>query len=139
MNLSFLKQITKAFHDAGITLLVGSDSGVLLSPHGLATHNEMQLMFESGLPAFDVLAAATINPAKALNLDHQIGQIIENYNADFILSKTNPIEDLSVLESPAAVVKNGVYYSQETLVSLRTDAIESRSFWQELFTLYEAM
>lgn len=138
-TLNFLKQITKAFHDAGITLLVGSDSGVLLSPHGLATHNEMQLMFESGLPAFDVLAAATINPAKALNLDHQIGQIIENYNADFILSKNNPLEDLAVLESPAAVVKNGVYYSQETLVSMRADAIDSRSFWQELFTLYEAM
>lgn len=138
-TLTFLKYITNVFHESGITLLVGSDSGVLLSPHGLATHNEMRLMHESGLSAFDVLAAATINPAKALNLDNQIGHILENYNADFILSKINPLHDLSVLESPRAVVKSGVFYPDTVLKQLRDNAIETRSFWEELVTLFEAL
>ncbi len=138
-TLKFLQQITKVFHDVGITMLVGSDSGVLLSPHGLATHNEMQLLFESGLDAFDVLAAATINPAKALNLDKQIGSILENYQADFIFSTTNPLNDLSVLKTPEAVVKNGVFYSSTILKELRENAIASRSVWEELVTLFEAL
>lgn len=138
-TLKFLQQITKVFHDAKITMLVGSDSGVLLSPHGLATHNEMQLMLESGLDVFDVLAAATINPAKALKLENQIGKVLENYHADFILSKTSPLEDLSVLKTPEAVVKNGYFYSKQALKNLRDKAIESRSFWDELVTLFEAL
>jgi imidazolonepropionase-like amidohydrolase len=138
-TLTFLQQITRAFHEAEITMLVGSDSGVLLSPHGLATHNEMRLMLESGLDTFDVLAAATINPAKALKLDGQVGKIVENYNADFIFSKANPVNDLSVLEIPDAVVKNGYYYSKRSLKKLRDNAIESRSLWDELTTLYQAL
>jgi hypothetical protein len=137
--LAFLKVITKSLHENGIPLLIGSDSGVLLSPHGLATHNEMRLLEESGLSTYDVLAAATINPAKALSLDHQIGKVSEGYKADFIYSPANPIQDLSVLTVPEAVIKNGHWYSRETLNAIKDEAIESRSFWEEFFVLIEAI
>ena len=138
-TLKFLQHITKVFFDAEIPLLVGSDSGVLLSPHGLATHNEMSLMHESGMAIYDVLAAATINPAKALNMGDQIGKVSEGYTADFILSKESPVDDLSILERPEAVVKNGHFYSKKALKELRENAIESRSIWSELKTLYRGM
>ena len=138
-TLKFLQHITNVFHDARIPLLVGSDSGVLLSPHGLATHNEMRLMHESGMTIFDVLAAATVNPAKALKMDDQIGKISENYKADFILSKVSPLDDLSVLERPEAVVKTGYYYPKKTLKEMREKAIVSRSIWRELGTLFRGM
>lgn len=138
-TLMFLQQITKNLYDNGIPLLVGSDSGVLLSPHGLATHNEMRLLEESGISTFDVLAAATINPAKALKLDSEIGKVSANYNADFIYSSSNPINDLSVLKEPDAVIKNGHWYSREILNAMRDEAIESRSLWEELNVLLEAM
>jgi imidazolonepropionase-like amidohydrolase len=137
--LDFLQDITKSFHENGISLLVGSDSGVLLSPHGLATHNEMRLLKAAGLSAFDVLATATINPAKALNLDNQIGKILETYKADFIYSSSNPILNLSVLEEPEAVIKNGHWYSRKVLNAMRDEAIESRSFWEEFFILLKAI
>lgn len=138
-TLRFLQDITRVFNDSGITMLVGSDSGVLLSPHGLATHNEMRLMHEAGLSAFEVLAAATVNPAKALKLEHRIGKVSEGYNADFIFSKTNPIDDLGVLEEPDAVIKHGVWYSKQDLIEIRRSAIASRSIWKELWTLWEAL
>ncbi len=138
-TLKFLQHITKVFNDAEIPLLVGSDSGVLLSPHGLATHNEMRLMHESGMTVFDVLAAATVNPAKALKMNAQIGKISENYKADFILSKVSPLDDLSTLERPEAVVKTGLFYSKKMLKEMRKNAIESRSIWSELGTLFRAM
>lgn len=137
-TLTFLKEITKAFNDARVTLLVGSDSGALLSPHGLATHNEMKLMQESGIDVFDVLAAATINPAKALKLDDKMGKISAFYNADFIFTQVNPVNNLSALKSPDAVIKKGVYYSRQDLAKLRETAINSRSIWEELGALFEA-
>jgi imidazolonepropionase-like amidohydrolase len=137
--LKFLQTITKNLHDNDVPLLVGSDSGVLLSPHGLATHNEMRLLEQAGLSAFEVLTAATLNPAKALNLDHQIGKISENYKADFIYSYANPIQNLSVLKEPEAVIKQGYWYSREALNAMKDEAIESRSFWDEFLVLYEAL
>ncbi|WP_371189218.1 amidohydrolase family protein [Thalassotalea maritima] len=138
-TMEFLRYTTKVLDQHGVELLVGSDSGVLLSPHGIATHTEMQLMHESGLSNFDVLAAATINPAKALKLDKQIGKIAQAFNADFIYTKNNPIEDLATLKHPVAVVKNGFWYASHELNRMRDEAIEKRSVWQEATTLYQAL
>lgn len=138
-TLAFLQDITQVFGAAGITMLVGSDSGVLLSPHGLATHNEMRLMHEAGLTAYEVLTAATVNAAKALKLENELGKVSKNYKADFIFSKTNPVEDMSVLKDPKAVVKAGVWYSRQDLKQLKQNAIESRSIWEELTLLLRAL
>ena len=138
-TLNFLLEITQRFHRAGIPLLVGSDSGVLLSPHGIATHTEMQLLNKAGLSNFEVLAAATINPAKALKLDDELGQIQPGFKADFIYSHDNPIDGLEVLIAPDAVIKQGEWYSKQQLIELRKNAIANRSLWQEFTTLVEAL
>ncbi|MDN3652603.1 amidohydrolase family protein [Thalassotalea ponticola] len=138
-TMEFLQQATKILNQHGVELLVGSDSGVLLSPHGIATHTEMQLMQESGLTSFDVLAAATVNAAKALKLDTQMGKVARSFNADFIFTKSNPIDDLTTLKHPAAVIKNGHWYSRQQLSAMRDKAIEERSLWQEFTTLLEAL
>ncbi|MGE6647749.1 amidohydrolase family protein [Shewanella colwelliana] len=137
--LDFLIFITQKLHQSGIPLLVGSDSGVLLSPHGLATHKEIQLLLQAGLSPFEVLAAATINPARALKLEHNIGHIRVSLQADFIYTQSSPIDDLSLLKEPSAVIKNGHWYSQQTLKKMREQAIASRSLWQELKVLVEAL
>ena len=137
-TMYFLQDITGLLHKENVTLLVGSDSGVLLSPHGIATHSEMQLMHHAGISEYDVLAAATINAAKALKLDNQIGKIAPGYKADFIYTQTNPTDNLLVLRHPHAVVKNGKWFSADELNTMRDKAIENRSLWLELMTLYEA-
>ena len=137
-TLAFLQEITRRLYEADVTLLVGTDSGELLSPHGLATHNEMRLMHESGIPILDVLRAATINPAKALGKEREFGQIAVGYHADLILSEENPLEDLESLRNPVAVVKRGRFFSSVELQKLREKAIEERSIWQEMKTLLHA-
>ncbi|WP_448563728.1 amidohydrolase family protein [Thalassotalea ganghwensis] len=138
-TMKFLQGITQIMHQRGVKLLVGSDSGVLLSPHGIATHTEMKLMQGAGITTFDVLAAATLNPAKALRLENEIGKIAPKHRADFIYTKNNPIDDLSILIKPAAVVKGGHWYSEIELKVMRDNAIAKRSLWQEITTLYEAL
>ncbi|GGF55178.1 amidohydrolase family protein [Alteromonas lipolytica] len=129
---NFLLVMTKALHDADIPLLIGTDSGNLLSPHGLATHNEMRLFSDAGIDSFSILKAATYNAAKALNLEKQIGQIKERFYADFILSDHDPTKDLQQLKMPKAVAKRGVWLNQGDLEQLRSKAKDSKSLWSEL-------
>jgi len=138
-TLNFLLHITKELHEKNVPLLVGSDSGVLLSPHGLATHEEMRLLSKAGLPAFEVLKAATLNPAKALSLENELGQIAKSFQADLIFTSANPIENLDILSEPLAVIKSGRWLSQQTLNAMREKAIDSRSIWQEIKVLFEAL
>jgi imidazolonepropionase-like amidohydrolase len=134
-TLQFLVQVTHQLHEKGVPLLVGSDAGALLSPHGLATHTEMQLLQQAGLDSFAVLHAATIEPAKALGLAKQAGQIRPGYKADFIYSKENPIIELSVLREPDAVMKSGRWYNKKQLTEMRQQAIKGRSLGQELWLI----
>lgn len=137
-TLAFLQEITLQLYKANITLLVGSDSGILLSPHGLATHKEMELMHQAGLPILAVLRSATINPARALGEESRLGQIAEGYSADLILSTHNPLETLATLKNPEWVIKNGHIFSNSELKNLRQKAIDERSLWQEMSTLLSA-
>ncbi|BBN83687.1 imidazolonepropionase [Pseudoalteromonas sp. A25] len=134
-TLNQLIDITKQMHSHGIEILVGSDAGVLWSPHGLATHQEMALLAQAGLTNFEVLKAATYSPAKAMKLEHQTGQIKEGLSADFIYTKRNPIDDLSVLKHPDAISKRGIWLTQAQLTDLQAQAIENRSLASELWIL----
>jgi imidazolonepropionase-like amidohydrolase len=137
-TFAFLQDITRQLYEAELLLLVGSDSGVLLSPHGLATHNEMALMQQAGLPAIAVLRAATINAAKALGKERQSGLVAPGFEADLVLAEQNPLENLATLQRPMAVIKGGRLFSKIELEQLRKKAIAERSFWQELNTLRKA-
>lgn len=137
-TLAYLQEITRQLYQANIPLLVGSDSGMLLSPHGLATHREMMLMHQAGLPAIEVLRAATINAAKALGKESQLGQMAVGYNADLVLLEQNPIGNLTTIERPTAVIKHGRFFSSMELKQLSKKAIAERSFWQEIKTLSNA-
>ena len=134
-TFAYLQHITKKLEEAEVPLLVGSDSGVLLSPFGISTLTEMRLMAEAGISPLTVLKAATINPSKALGKEHEFGQLKEGYRADFILSKQNPLGSLQTLETPTYVAKNGKVLSAQSLQQLRDKAINDRSLWQEMKTL----
>lgn len=137
-TLAFLQEITHKLYLADIPLLIGSDSGVLLSPHGIATHKEMELMQQAGVPTLTILRAATINAGKALGKESRMGQIAIGYNADLMLSEHNPLENLSTLQQLNAVVKSGRLFSKTELEQLRKKAIDERSFWQEMDVLRKA-
>ena len=130
--LSFLLKITKALHDANVPLLIGSDSGNLMSPHGLATHNEMRLFSQAGIDTFSILKYATVNAANALGLNDQLGQIKPGFAADFIYSLSNPVSDLTLLSNPKAVVKAGKWFSDKELKKIREQAVASKNLWSEL-------
>lgn len=82
---------------------------------GLQNHWEMWLLAEGGMDHHDVLRAATINGAKTLGLDKDIGSVESGKLADLIVMENNPLENIRNTTSIKYVMKNGVLYEGRTL------------------------
>ena len=64
----------------------------------------------------EVIKAATLYAAEALEIDHVTGSIVEGKRADFIIVDGNPIDDIQALQKIKMVVKEGYGYKPESLL-----------------------
>ncbi|MDC0054889.1 amidohydrolase family protein [Pseudomonadota bacterium] len=105
-------QITSTFaqaYKAGVKIAFGTDSGV--SAHG-DNWQEFILMTNAGMSNEDALKSATIETAKLLRVEDQLGQVKPGMFADIIAFQKNPIEDISIVKNVSFVMKDGVIYKQ---------------------------
>jgi predicted amidohydrolase YtcJ len=112
----------KLLHDAGVPVVVGSDAGnfgVLAQLHGVATLREIELLGEAGVPASDVLAAATRIPARRLGRD-DVGTVEVGKRADLIIVRDDPLADLHALRTLRFTVKDGVAHTPEEWAAQET-------------------
>lgn len=112
--------------EAGVTICFGTD---LLGPLGIAQTREFGLRAQA-LSAKAILQSATINPARRFGLENFLGQIKPKFAADMLILNENPLEDISILDTPEkhvlAVIKDGrVFHSRWS--KLEQDAIPSTS------------
>jgi CubicO group peptidase (beta-lactamase class C family)/Tol biopolymer transport system component len=82
---------------------------------GLSNHWEMQLLADGGLQPHEVLQVATINGARALGLDQDLGSLDVGKAADLVALDANPLADIRATRSIAYVMKGGVLYRGTTL------------------------
>jgi imidazolonepropionase-like amidohydrolase len=92
----FLMTMTKALHDAGVPLLLGTDLTVegMLPSH---IHRELELLVEAGLTPFETLEAGTKNAGISvarMGRDGNLGTVDLGQRADLILLVQNPLEDV---------------------------------------------
>ena len=57
--LALRRRVLKALHEAGVPVLLGTDSPQIFSVPGFSIHHEMQVMVELGMSPYDVLEAGT--------------------------------------------------------------------------------
>src|SRR5215470_16501033 len=98
-------------HAAGVTMVVGTDTGFATTPYGEWHARELELLMTyAGLSAAEAISAATVNAAPMLNLAGQIGEIRAGCLADIIVVAGDPTKDIRVLQDPAniqVVMKGG--------------------------------
>lgn len=92
---------------AGVPVAMGSDVGPF--PHGTQAR-EFALMVKYGMTPLDALRAGTLNGAKLLGWQGQIGALKAGYLADIIAVPGNPLEEIGVLQRVAFVMKDGVVH-----------------------------
>ena len=76
-------------------MAMGSDVGPF--PHGTQAR-EFVLMVQYGMKPLAALQAGTLNGAKLLGWEGQIGNLKPGYLADIVAVPGNPLEDISALQ-----------------------------------------
>jgi imidazolonepropionase-like amidohydrolase len=91
---------------AGVPMAMGSDVGPF--PHG----REFVLMVKYGMTPLAALQAGTVNGAKLLGWQDQIGVLKAGYLADIVAVPGDPLQDIGVLQNVAFVMKGGAIYKK---------------------------
>jgi len=101
--------IKKAF-DAGVKVAFGTDAAVY--PHGLNAR-EFAVYVKLGMTPLQAIQTATVNAADLLGWSDRIGSLEAGKFADIIAVNGDPTKDVTLLENPVFVMKNGVVYKQK--------------------------
>jgi imidazolonepropionase-like amidohydrolase len=109
-------EVVQLLHKAGVPFLAGTDTppGVYVFP-GFSLHEELQRFVAAGFTPLEALQTATLNAARFLGMDEQLGTIEKGKLADLVLLNANPLEDIRNTQKIAAVIVNGHYYSGKDL------------------------
>jgi imidazolonepropionase-like amidohydrolase len=78
------------------------------SQPGLATYWELKDMHDAGMSLTSILAAATLNNAKAFSLDKQYGTVEVDKVANLLLLNSNPLQSVEAYNQIDSVILNGV-------------------------------
>jgi imidazolonepropionase-like amidohydrolase len=92
---------------AGVPIALGSDVGPF--PHGTQAR-EFQLLVEHGMTPIAAIRAGTLNGAKLLGWEHDIGRLAPGYFADVVAVDGDPLGDIGTLSHVAFVMKGGTVY-----------------------------
>jgi imidazolonepropionase-like amidohydrolase len=120
-NLAFQRVLVKSLSDAGVRLIVGTDSPLPLLVPGSSLHEELAQLRAIGLSNWDVLAAATRSAGAfaqdILGEKEQFGVIAEGARADVVVVRGNPVDDLATLATPLGVMTRGRWHTHAALTS----------------------
>jgi len=89
---------------AGVKIGFGTDAGIF--PHG-ENARQFPYMVRHGLTPLGAIRAATIDAARCLGLERDLGSVAPGKFADLIAVEGDPLADVGTLSNVAGVIKNG--------------------------------
>ena len=101
---------------AGVPLLAGTDAPEPYCPPGFALHQELELLVESGLTPVAALQAATINNARALKKENELGSVEPGKFADLVILAADPTADIRNSRKIVYVVHGGIVCEPNALL-----------------------
>ncbi len=103
-----LERKVKQLIDAGVVLLIGTDSGIPMKFHCQSTWNELDVWVnEFDIDPMYAIKSATYWPAKMMGVDHEYGTISEGKYADIIAVDGDVLRYISLLQNVDMVIKHG--------------------------------
>ncbi len=102
----------KRLIDAGAIVAAGTDAGNTRTLHGPSLHREFVLMAEAGLTPMQILVSATLNGAKLMGRERELGQIKEGMLADLLILDADPLADIHNTRQIFRVIRGGAVYEK---------------------------
>jgi len=118
-NYKLWMQFVNEYKNRGGRVTVGSDSGYIYSLYGFGYIQEMLLLREAGFSPLEVLYAATMQGAKQLGIDQDVGSIRVGKKADLVIVPENPLANLRVLHGTGAYRLNDSTGDMERVGGIR--------------------
>jgi imidazolonepropionase-like amidohydrolase len=100
----------KKVFDSGIPIVLGTDSGFFGVFLGVSTQIELELLVDAGLKPEDALRAATINAARMIGREKDLGTVEPGKLADLVILDANPLADIRNVTRIYRTLKGGVAY-----------------------------
>ena len=98
----------KQLRDTGVTMMVGTDSGVPGNFHTDSTWRELQAWVDLGMTPMQAIGGATRWPAIWLKREKDLGTLAPGRYADVIAVRGDVLTHIDLLQKVDLVVKNGV-------------------------------
>jgi imidazolonepropionase-like amidohydrolase len=109
-----LKRKFAQLREAGVVMMVGTDSGIPMKFHCQSTWNELDVWVNvMGVPAMETIQAATFWPARFMGVEDQWGIIAPGLHADIIAVKGDVLRYIALLQDVDFVMKGGVVYKRD--------------------------
>ncbi len=117
----------KKLDEAGVVVNTGGHGQL----QGLSMHWEMWALGEGGMSNARILRAATLNGARTIGLDKQIGTLEAGKLADLIVLDANPLENIRNTNTIRYTMVNGRLYDALSMNEIGNyDRPRSRFYWE---------
>ena len=104
-HISVAREATR-LAEQGIMVSIGAHG----QREGLAAHWELWSLAQGGMAPIDVIRAGTLNGARSLGLDRDLGSLEVGKLADMVVMNENPLENIRNTTSIAYTIANGRVY-----------------------------
>ena len=113
--LEFRQWLFLELHKAGVPMIMSSDSPQVFNVPGFSIHREIESMSKAGMSNYEILKTGTVNPAKYMEQEGQWGVLKPGAAAEFVMVQKNPLEDLTTMQKPQAIMIQGKFIQRDEL------------------------
>jgi len=103
-----LQRKFQQLRETGVTMIVGTDSGIPANFHTDSTWRELDTWVKFGMTPMQAIGAATRWPARFLKQEKNLGTLAEGRMADVIAVRGDVLSNITLLQNVPIVVKGGV-------------------------------
>jgi imidazolonepropionase-like amidohydrolase/Tol biopolymer transport system component len=121
-------RIAKRLLDRGVSVQLGAHG----QREGLGAHWELWMFNQGGMTPLESIRSATLNGARYLGLDKDIGSLEPGKLADLIVLDANPLENIRNSESVRYTVVNGRVFDAATMNEIGNRPRERQKFFFEI-------
>lgn len=125
-RIRIAKKNLKKLQEAGVTIATGTDAGNIGTLHASSMHQELSIMQAAGLSPNEILINSTLNGAKLIGKEKELGSIASGKLADMVVLDKNPLEDATNYSSIALVIKDGEVFNPKELLSPTPEDLAQR-------------